>query len=540
MSATPTRTSTRATSAVPAATGAQRPAGVKPSKMHNVILAAASGTLLAIAFPYPSLWPLAWVGLVPLLVVLSQRRFLAGLGLGYVFGLFFFGITLRWSAELDPPGSEVLWILFVLIEAVILALTGALAAWLLRGRAGLWWRPWAVASAWTLIEAMRVAGRYGLTWSQLSYSQLPSRVVVQMADVTGAIGVTFVIVLVNAVLADLVLWREQNRGVALPAAMRQTALLSGALVTVCLAYGAIRYFTLPAVGTEASVIACVQPNDDPHRKWDPNGFREHLVELLKHLEQATDRAAAQGAVLVVWPETVFPRALLPASNVDDERDLLLGRIQAIARRLRVYILVGAAESSPPHHVYNTAFLLDPNGAIQGRYDKIHLVPFGEFLPLRSVLQKIPPFDTVPDLTPGTDLTVFHTDRFSFATLICFESTFSDLPRAFVRKGAQLLVVITNDGWFNRTSAAEHHLAMSAMRAIEERIWVIQCGNTGVTAFVDPRGGYHQKTELFVPAVTTMAIPTGTNGSVYQRFGDWFLGVTAMLFAGCLVLRLRSA
>lgn len=508
--------------------GQNNGAGVRASAMHALILACASGTLLAMAFPYPSLWPLAWVGLVPLLLALSYRRVLAGFGVGYMFGLVFLGITLRWSAEIDP----LLWVGFTLIEALVCAIFGAVAAWFYSKPAGhSAWRPVAIATTWTLIEYLRMQGPYGLTWSELSYTQLPTEVIVQMADLTGTMGVSFLIVLVNAVLAEFLLWREQNgKRHTPPNGMRVCAIWSGVALLACVLYGSIRIFTLPSLTTDFSTIGCVQPNIDAYLKWDP----KRLEDSLHALEEATARAANRGAYLVVWPETAVPLTVLRDAPT-------LARVQSLAARLGIYLLVGAPDRAPEGTVTNTAFLLDPHGQIQGRYDKIHLVPFGEFLPLRSVLGRIPIFasELPVDLTPGKAPYIFHTARFSFATLICFESTFSGLCREFVRQGAQLLVVITNDGWFRRTSAADHHLAMSAMRAIEERMWVIQCGNTGLSAFIDPMGRYRAESKLLTATELVEAVQPGSLGSVYQRFGDWFTWVLGALFIFCSVRHARG-
>jgi apolipoprotein N-acyltransferase len=515
------------------------PAREKASATHALILAAGSGTLLAVAFPYPSLWLLAWIGLVPLILALAGhpaerpgRSVARGFGLGYVFGLFFLGITLRWSAELDPPGTWALWMLFTAIEALGGGVFGALAAWLLRGRAGPGWRPLAVATAWTGLEYIRTLGPYALTWSQLSYSQLPTGVVVQMADLTGASGVTFVIAMVNAAVAEAMLWREQNGSVPWPGGLRKALLGSGLLLAACLLYGIVRPLTLPAPTSTATSIACVQPDVDPHVKWDRARFADNLVALERATDEAVDRDHAE---LVVWPETALPEPILTDPPV-------LQRVSSLAARKRVYILVGSTEAAPDgsrRKIYNTAMLFGPSGQIQGRYDKMHLVPFGEFLPLRPLLAKVPPFNEIVDLTAGEKETVFEMPHLRFATLICFESTFSDLTRTFIAGGAQLIVVITNDGWFNRTSAAEHHFAMSAMRAIEDRIWVVQCGNTGISGFIDPRGRATDKTALFVPAVVAESIQPGSLGSVYLHLGDWFAAVLGLVFVGCVVLRLRA-
>lgn len=496
-------------------------AGARLAALQPVLLSAASGTLLGLAFPYASLWPLAWVALVPLFVSLRGRSWAAGAGLGLVFGLFLYGMTLRWAAELDPQAGWVLWGLFVLIESLVPALLGVVVAAFSRGGAGHPLRPLAIAASYTLMESLRTKGAYSLTWSEISYSQLPSGFVVQMADVTGALGVGFIVALANACLAELWCWRHDNPGVAPPPPLRRALVASAAVIGACLVYGATRWVTLPAPSGEGVPVACVQPNVDPHEKWDPGRFNR----VLQALDEATVRAAAQGAWLIVWPETAVPRPVLEDAN-------LLPWVQRLARDHKVNILVGSTDRSPQGLPQNTAFLLNPQGQLDGRYAKTHLVPFGEYLPLRSVFEKIPPFNTIGDLAPGDAPFVFKTPRLDFGALICFESTFPDLCREMVAGGAQAIVVMTNDGWFNRTSAAEHHLAMSAMRAIEQRMWVIQCGNTGVSAFIDPRGVAHGKTDLFVKTETLGTVWPSTAHTVYQKTGNGFVYLVALLWLGC--------
>ena len=493
------------------------------SALQPTFLAAVSGTLLALAFPYSSLWLLAWVALVPLLLALSGRSLRGGAALGYVFGLFLYGITLRWSAELDPQAGPVLWMLFVLIESLVPALLGVVLAGFSRGSAGDPLRPLAIATSWTLMEYLRTKGAYSLTWSEISYSQLPSGFVVQMADVTGALGVGFVVVLVNACIAEVWRWRWEGRSdVPLASPLRMALLAYGSFVLLSLGYGAVRQATLAPSPGEGVGVACLQPNVDPHAKWDPARF----TQLMKGLQEGSERAGQHGAWLVIWPETAIPRPVL-----DDPA--LLSWVQGLARGSKVNILVGATDRSPDGHYQNTAFLVNPEGQVVGRYDKMHLVPFGEYLPLRGLLGKVPPFDTIHDLVPGSRPLVFKTPRLDFGALICFESTFASLCRDEVAEGAQAIVVITNDGWFNRTSAAEHHLAMSAMRAIEQRMWVVQCGNTGVSAFIDPRGVAHDKTDLFTQAEIYATIWPNGQPTLYQRMGNAFICLVALAWLGCV-------
>ena len=502
---------------------------MRASQRGAILLAGLSGTLLALAFPYFSLWPLAWIALVPLFVVLSEAGPMAGAMSGYVFGLALFGITLRWSAELDPPGSWLIWAAFVAIEALIPAAYGAVVSLYSRGlRVGAA-RPLFLAASWTLVEYLRSRGAYALTWSQISYSQLPSGVVVQLADLTGAWGVSFIVVLVNACVAEVWMQRRAARVAGdAPEGPGRALIVYASVVLIALSYAGWRWFGLPAITGQTVSVACVQPDVDPHEKWNPQRFSH----CLQALEEATARAAAHGASLIIWPETAVPAPVLTDAA-------LRARLTALAVRGGVSILVGSTERADDGSARNSGFLVAPDGRFSERYDKMHLVPFGEYLPLRSLLGRVPPFNEIADLAPGTDQTVLKAPSAEIGLMICFESTFSDIARAFVARGARLLVVITNDGWFNHTSAAEHHIAMSAMRSIEQRMWLVQCGNTGISAFVDPRGGMHEKTALFTSSEIYANVPLGSVGSLYQAWGDWFIAVLAVCCLGCVVARKKQ-
>ncbi len=537
--------------------------------MRAVLLACLAGTLLALAFPYTSFWPLAWVGLVPLLVALKDERPTTGFALGYVFGLVFMGITLRWCAVLALE----MYIPFVLVESVLCGVFGLVASLLVnQQKLSPPWRALGVGSAWTLLEFLREQGPYALTWSQVSYSQLPFLPIVQIADLTGAFGISFLVVTVNATLAELFFWkRTRQTGEPLPRSLRGLAIGCALSTALCIGYGLSRLAAFPAHPVAPAVagstnektiasattrsseqtvrVACVQPSEDPYTRWT----RGQGGRIVMELELLTREAARDGAQLIVWPETAVPESVL-------RNPPLVAELRNLATSLHVNVLIGSAEwtnpastgTQPPPQPSrmlaretNSALLLTSRGSLNQRYDKMHLVPFGEYLPWRPVLGRLSIFaEGLPhDLAAGTVPTIFHlnlgTATLRFSTLICFESTFAAMARERMRAGAQFLVVITNDGWFGHTSAAAHHLAMTAMRAIEERTWVVQCGNTGISAFIDPGGHIHGQTALYLPTITTHTIAASAPGTVYEQFGDWFIGLTLALLGACAALGCRS-
>jgi apolipoprotein N-acyltransferase len=289
-------------------------------------------------------------------------------------------------------------------------------------------------------------------------------------------------------------------------------------------------------------VGLVQPNFSLDVKWSAE-YSEHMLETQKWL---TDVAAVQGAELVVWPESSLYGYLVEE----------IAEFAEIVRSNDIYLLTGSNHYEKPHRhdeaeaIYlNSAFLVSPEGKILGRYDKQHLAPFGEYVPLGKMfpfLDKIIP--QVADFTPGVIDTLFEVKDRKFAALICFENSFPHFVRSAARRGADFLVQLTNDGWFGRTGQPDQDLAIAVFRAIENGMTLVRGTNTGISCFVDPWGrikgvvGESWGETVFVRGISVETISTRPHPTVYRAYGDvWLLACLAIVVvAFVLCLRGRGA
>jgi apolipoprotein N-acyltransferase len=282
-------------------------------------------------------------------------------------------------------------------------------------------------------------------------------------------------------------------------------------------------------------VAVAQGNIEQGKKWDP-AYQAETIKIYRDLTLQTKAADPQ---LVVWPETAAPFFFL--------RDKKLSPLVAdIAKQSGSYLLFGspAFEFIPGgESFYNRAFLLSPEGNVVDYYDKAHLVPYGEYVPLRRFMPfigKMVPM--VGDFVEGAPGKVLSMPKANLGTLICFESIFPYLSRAMVANGANILINITNDAWFGKTSAPYQHLAMSVTRAVENRVAMARGANTGISALAAPDGSIIWQSELYTTAAETKALPVLSGGSFYTHYGDLFAwsccGLTLLGLAGGLVIQRR--
>lgn len=477
-----------------------------------------SATVLALAFPRTDWDGAAWIALVPLFIVALGARPRPAFAWGWLYGTVFFLVLLRWLNYTFRTFSSIPWPLSwgptLLLSAwcgLYVAAVAGLMAWLAARRS----TAWALATApflWVGGEWLRGHLLGGFPWGTLGYSQHLRLPVIQIAELGGVHAVSLVLLAVNAALTGVFLltWRRALVGLV----------VGVVAVTATLAFGTWRLRApVPADGYVS--VAIMQPSIEQPLKWDP----EHATVVLKIYQELTRQAGAERPGLIVWPETASPTVL--------RKDRGLERLlAAMSAEMRVPLLVGSvdAKEGSPTRFTNSAFLVDERGIV-GRYDKIHLVPFGEYVPLAGVIGFVRGWaEFIADLEPGSRAVVFPGPPAPFGVVICYEGIFPDLFRKFVNNGARMMVNMTNDGWFGRTSGPEQHLGMYPFRAVEHRVAVVRAANTGVSAFIAPSGQVVRHLGLFQRGVISDRMPLRRGRTLFSRLGDWMawtsLGVAA--------------
>jgi apolipoprotein N-acyltransferase len=472
--------------------------------------AAAAGALASLANPPADLGPLALVALVPLLWSMGGTRPARGALLGFTFALVYDAILLSWLLAFGP----IAWLPLVVVEAGFVAVFGAILPAVVRSgrpiRTAL-----ATAALWTAIDAIRGSWPLGgFTWGGLGYTQHGNRLLLPLASVTGVWGVTFVVVLVNAlVLAALGSVRARPRQAALAAGLGLAAVLLPALVP------------LPAAAGPRLRIAVVQGNVP--RSLASDRFLQSGAVAENHI-RLNAQLATNPPDLAVWPEN--------ALAVDPSVDPVVGApVAASIRAVGAPTLVGAIGQSPAGRFSNQVLLYSGAGDIEARYTKLHLVPFGEHIPYPSLFGWTQRFrDDLVDLQPGTTLSLFRVVGVAVGTPICFENTFPGLVRRFVADGAGIIVVSTNDSTWPQSSATRQHVIMSELRAVETGRWVVQAAISGESAVIDLRGRIVEHTGLFVPAILRASVPSSSARTIYVRLGDWFPIATVVVVLAMLL------
>ncbi len=501
---------------------------VEPPGWWRLVLAVVSGLALAAAFPSVDLTPLAWVGFVPLLLAIRTRSPRAAFGLGWLTGLTFWLATCYWivntighyTAVPVPIATGVL----VLMSSALAVYHGAFAAgfrWMEeRGLPAIWIAP----ALWVTLEWLRGWFFIGFPWAALGYSQWRFHDLVQIAEVTGVYGVSAVLVFFNVVAASIL--RERGRSVRplFPALVVVTL-----LVTVLPMLGRWRTASLrdmPAVGQVR--VGLTQGNIEQDRKWDP-AFQGETMSRYRELTLAAARA---GAELIAWPETAAPFFFQQAGPLREE-------MIDIAREAKVPIIFGSPAfrqtADGTIQQLNRAYLLMPDGRERGSYDKIELVPFGEYVPFARVLFFVSQMVTtaVGQIGAGVEHTVFELPSEKFGVLVCYEGIFPALTRRFIDEGADFLVNVTNDAWYGHTSAPYQHLIQGTFRAIENRVPMVRAANTGISAVIDADGRIRWQGPIFEQLWHVDEVSWTGVRTFYTRFGDVFVYLCAAITVAAL-------
>ena len=527
--------------------------------IHGLGLAAGAGILQALCFPnflYAGYSPwhsvLAWISFIPYIYVWRRCRAASAFGYGWVMGFIYFTGTLTWirligrNTNID---NAVAWLFFAFCGGVYFGLFGLSARWV---KDRLRW-PDAVLLplsfvAWEYLRGHILTG--GWPWGSLGATQYASWPVRQLASVVGVSGLSFLILAGNVCLLDggQRLWRFlRRREPSVPRGSWQDELKQRPAAAVAVSVLALLWSVAMAIAViEAAAfarvprgevsLALLQGNLNTRQRWD-RVYREAAMDRMRalHLE-----AAAGQPDLIVWAESCFP-GILEYPPLQEWED----RLRALIREAGVPTLLTSNEYAREQdldkpmswHHYNSAFYFGVQGQTLGRYRKLRLVPFGEYIPyafLKRYLQTVVQQPIPVDFEPGDDFTVFPLGDWGFSVLICYEDMFEELGYQLAKAGADFFLSVANNSWSGQSEMSYQHNAMSVFLAVEHRAYIAKADMTGPTVVIDPWGRIGDASPFFVPAVKQETIYPAKFKTFFTRFGNvlpfaftlWFFGLCA--------------
>ncbi len=485
------------------------------SRIYLIIF---SAILMSLSFHPIGLHFLAWFGLVPLFFAIKDVKPSSAFKSGILFGFSFSLFSLFWLVFLQIDTNIKILMLFGLILLFLYFGLYYGTGILIAHSVGLWLLPFIL----TGLEFIRGFGELGFPWLTLGYSQARYPVIIQQASLYGVYGLSFWLVLINVLFYKLIKLRKVKYFFA-------CVIVFG----LPLLYGMMKI--KEPVG-EPILIGVVQPNIDPNLKFTKAMREETFSRLITLSEQCKVNASLHGdsLELIIWPETATPIFITFPGKYQEQ-------VLQLSRRINTPIFTGTPMyDSEKREMYNGAILIDPHIGITQEYRKIHLVPFSEHIPFEDQIRLFRKIDVGGShFSPGKQYTIFRSQRISFSCLICFESIFPELARRFVSDGSQLLVNITNDGWFGKISGPQQHNDMAILRTVENGVPLARSANTGISMVVDKYGRILQETELFKEDVISSRISIAKDRTVYQMLGDIVPIFSLLLAAVILALKIKE-
>lgn len=496
----------------------------------RVVLAAASGVLFALAFPDYSIAWLAFFALIPLLVALQRVR-----GAGEAFLLGWLSQAVAWLMMV-PSVVRVMshygglpyvtGVLIFIVMSAYLGLYGGVFAAVVhliapRERFG----PWLlVPLAWASVEFVRTYLLTGFPWNLVAAAIVDYAPLIQISRAAGPYFLGCLILLPTVLIS----WLITNRPQPVVRVLATAAVLIVVFVWWATGYVAERWRSSREAGDETFTAALLQPNISQEMRWNES----NVVTIFQRMMALTNEAADRGANIVIWPESTVPLSYATTSFYREA-------IESLSRDRGVDIILGSVAEDParPDRIWNAAFLVS-GGRTIGHYDKIRLVPFGEYVPLRKMLffaRKL--VHAVGEFQFGTNDFPLR-GKTSYGPAICYEVVFPEITRTQVRHGAAVLVTITNDAWYDGTSAPRQHLNQARLRAVEDDRDLLRAATTGISAFVDRTGRVVKELPMGREGTIYAKFSTRRSITPYVRFGDWFAWGAAAVVVGAVFFRRR--
>lgn len=494
----------------------------------RVLLAIGSGVALGLSFPNYNFYLLAWIAMGMLVLASAGAPLKEAPLYGFLHGQVFYPVCLPWvDTVMRQYGNIDPWIAAGFVG--LIGFVGGLICTIFSTGVALASKKSKLLACllapflWTALEYFRTnIPIIGSSWDLSGYPAARSMALLQITSVTGIYGLCFLIAAYGSLVAYAVLANTRRVwGVAAIASLLLVAVSAG---------GA---YLIPQA-TPHYVAHLVQTNFPQSESYPSDWLQIHAGEL-DELERISVDAARSAPGIVIWPEVPAPFSFTEAPFAQ--------RAERIAREAGNYFLVGVVDwKQDPGGKWlasNSAALLNPQGQRVYVYDKIHLLPFGEYVPLRGWLTFAKRLTAdISDFTPGTQYTIAQVPQGKFGTFICYEAIFPSEVRRFTAAGAQLLITISNDGWFGRSSAAEQHMAMARVRAVENRRWLLRDTNNGYTESIDPYGRTAAQFPLDIRGQLDAPYDFRSDMTPYARFGDWFSWLCVIVAIAILVLALK--
>ncbi len=488
-------------------------------------------------------WWIAWVALVPLLVSIRDKTVGSAFRTGFLAGLVHYLTLLYWlvyTMQLYGGLPVYLAVPVLFLLAAYLSLWIGLFSSMVVGFGNQKPYFWiAIPVFWVALEYMRGVLFTGFPWGLLGYSQSDILQIIQISDIVGVYGVSFLVVVSNTAVFLLyqALFNKTRKDFRITMSMAMTSvILSIGLIAAAWYYGIWRIQSLDhrIADQPAKRAAVIQGNIDQAVKWD-SAFQAATIQ--KYIRLSCSAIQKSDPDLIVWPETATPFYFTYNQQLSN-------LIFAAAKETGKDFLIGSPsfkKSPEGTSYYNSAYLVDAKGKVTGKYDKVHLVPFGEYVPLKRFLFFVGKMvEQVGDFKAGEKGNTLAWDSERLGIQICFEIIFPSLSRSMVKNGATVLINITNDAWFGTTWGPYQHFSMAVFRAVENRRFLVRAANTGISGFVDPAGRVIESTALLENAVASEELVFLSKKSIYTRFGDFFATLCAAISAIMVMMALVSA
>ena len=480
-----------------------------------LVLVLVSVALLGLAIPPLRISWLAWFALVPALLAMRHQGVKRGALLGFVMGMVYNALLLYWLecfGGFAPWGAALIKSFYYVLMGMVLGV--------MRPRRSIYYVLTA-ACAWLGQEYLEASGSLGFTLGMLANTQARHPLWLQINSLFGAWTLSLVLAVVNATLADIVWQRREAAGrpaeekLAWFGFWRQghpsfaPFVLSCVLIVATFAFGSYRLSSFDVTGGKGVKVGLVQLSANQSDKFDPDKAPRFLDELFELSRQTVEA----GCSVVVWPETS-----VPYNNFVRNRRVM----RTIRRQIRdigAWFFLGTVARDNENNKRNRIYSFDPQGRLQEHYDKEHLVPFGEFLPLEKYWPDWRILDQIMRFAAGKNGPCLRGDGVEFGTLICFESMTATMPRQRVRNGAEVLVIPTNDAWFGTSAELPSHFDMAIMRAVETGRYTMQVGNTGISGYITPWGEVLQESKPETKIALSETVYPLTELTLYVRLGD---------------------